>query len=264
MTTSVVISVIVINLVHKIWGEQAPTYLGVELPKDVLRVTAIPLDWWTRIMMPIILFGDGLAKWTLGLFGIEITRSWTEVEVEESTGASGAPRSEFNSRLASLLTERGLPEDRREEVIQSVEIGEREVREIMIPRDDIVALSTEHSFEENARRIAESSHVRYPLVGESLDDCIGILYLPTIFANYEALASGEMVLDDLDHTDMRVASTLPVSDLIDRFQDENHEVALVWEDDAVIGLVTLTDAIEQVFGQLEDPLDISLEPQDDA
>lgn len=265
-TISIVISVIVINLIHKIWGEQAPTYLGVEAPKDVLRYTAIPLDNWTRVMYPIIFLGDGLAKWTLGLFGIEITRSWTEAEAGgQADGADdqgSGPRSEFNARLASLLEERGMSRDRRREVIRSVEIGEREVREIMIPRNEIVALFAEAPFAENARRISEASHVRYPLVGGTLDDVIGILYLPTIFANYEELARGDVVLDDLDHTDMRVPPSLPVSELIDRFQDESHEVALVWDAGRVAGLVTLTDAIEDVFGQIEDPLDLSLEPQD--
>ena len=262
-TISVVISVIVINLVHKIWGEQAPTYLGVEAPKDVLRVTAVWLDRWTRATYPIILFGDGLAKWTLRLFGVEITRSWTAAEEagDDDDGESPAPRSEFKGRLASLLEERGIPRDRRREVIRSVEIGETPVRDIMVPRDQIVALSTEVGFEENARRIAAASRVRYPLVGRTLDDFVGILYLPTIFAHRAALARGDLVLDDLDHTDMRVPPSLPVSELIDRFQAENHEVALVWEDGRVAGLVTLTDAIEAVFGDIEDPLDLSLAPQ---
>ena len=262
-TISVIISVIVINLVHKIWGEQAPTYLGVEAPKDVLRTTAVWLDRWTRATYPIILFGDGLAKWTLGLFGIEITRSWTAAEEGADAGAgdSSAPRSAFKGRLASLLEERGIPRDRRREVIRSVEIGETPVRDIMVPRDEIVALSTMESFVENAQRIASASRVRYPLVGGTLDEVVGILYLPTIFAHYESLAQGDLVLDDLDHTDMRVPPSLPVSELIDRFQEENHEVALVWEDGRVAGLVTLTDAMEAVFGDVEDPLDLSLAPQ---
>lgn len=264
ITISVVVSIVLINLIHQIWGEQVPTYLGVESPREVLRVTAIPLEWWTRIMYPIIFIGDGVSKWTLGWFGVEIGRSWTDTEPGEPDTDSSTPRTDFNSRLAALLAERGMPEDRRQEVIRSVEIDERRVRAIMLPRDEIVALSTEVSFEENAQRIAQSSHVRYPLVGDDLDDYIGVLYLPTIFANYEALARGELVLDDLDHTDMRVPPDVPVSDLIDRFQDENHEVALVWEDGAVVGLVTLTDAVEAVFGQLEDPLDLSLDPQDEA
>jgi CBS domain containing-hemolysin-like protein len=53
--------------------------------------------------------------------------------------------------------------------------------------------------------------------------------------------------------------TLPadeeVSDAVDRFQDENHELALVTEDDEIVGLLTVTDAFEEVMGELEDPID---------
>jgi len=79
---SITISVVLINLVHKIWGEQAPTYWGVEQPIRVLRYTAIPLHYWTRVTKPFILLGDGLAKWTLKLFGVTIERSWAEEEVK--------------------------------------------------------------------------------------------------------------------------------------------------------------------------------------
>jgi len=75
---SVVVGVVLINLVHKIWGEQAPTYLGVERPLAVARRLAPTLRIWSSVMDPIIRLGDGLAKATLRPFGVEITRSWTE------------------------------------------------------------------------------------------------------------------------------------------------------------------------------------------
>ena len=72
---AVVLAVILIKLVHKIWREQAPTYLGVEKPVEIARLTAPALHGWTMLTCPFILLGDGLAKRTLGLFGVTIGRS---------------------------------------------------------------------------------------------------------------------------------------------------------------------------------------------
>jgi CBS domain containing-hemolysin-like protein len=54
---------------------------------------------------------------------------------------------------------------------------------------------------------------------------------------------------------MRVEASLPVSELVDRFRAEGQELALVFEDDAVVGLVTVTDAVEAITGEVTDPLD---------
>jgi len=88
-TVSVVLAVILIQLVHKIWGEQAPTYLGVEEPVLVARFTAPGHYVFSKIFYPVIKAGDGLAKWTLRLFGFEISRSWVEAEEEGDEGGGG-------------------------------------------------------------------------------------------------------------------------------------------------------------------------------
>ena len=64
-----------------------------------------------------------------------------------------------------------------------------------------------------------------------------------------------IVLDDLDHYNMAVPAELKVSEVIDRFQSNKQELALVKEDDNVLGLVTLTDAVEVIIGSAEDPID---------
>ncbi|MFB6148098.1 MAG: CBS domain-containing protein, partial [Halobacteriales archaeon] len=62
-------------------------------------------------------------------------------------------------------------------------------------------------------------------------------------------------LQELATPPMTVSTTTVVSDLIDRFQTENQELALVVEEGDVVGLVTITDAVEAIIGEVEDPLD---------
>ena len=56
-------AIVFLNLFHKIWGEQAPTYLGVERPLQVCSMLGIPFSWWVKLIYPVIILGDpGLKK----------------------------------------------------------------------------------------------------------------------------------------------------------------------------------------------------------
>lgn len=250
--TAVVVAVVFINLVHKIWGEQAPTYLGVEKPLAVLERLAVPLRWWTRITSPFIYLGDGLAKGTLGLFGVEITRSWTESDAEAEDGSGPG---EVRRQVREVLSRGRMSEERRQEVLNTLDIGSRPVRDIMIPRREAAVLSLERTVEENLREIGRSRHVRYPLCRSEEGGVLGVIYVPALFGHLDALRSGEAELLDLAADAVFVDEARPVSEVIDRLQQEGQELALVREGERVTGLVTVTDAFEAIAGDVEDPLD---------
>ncbi|MDY6819060.1 MAG: hemolysin family protein [Halobacteriales archaeon] len=253
---SVIVALVVINLLHVIIGEQAPTYLGIERTKTIARYGAPLLYWWTKIMGPVIIIADRIAKGLLGLVGVDITRSWTEGELEEEAPST---RSELRRQMGETLRDAGLSDDRQEEVISALEIGDQPVEEIMIDRSSIVALSTTDDIETNIKRMRNSPHVRFPLIGEDLLEFHGIVYTPAILQaiDDETLEFDPSTIDlrELATPPMTVSTTTVVSDLIDRFQTENQELALVVEEGDVVGLVTITDAVEAIIGEVEDPLD---------
>jgi CBS domain containing-hemolysin-like protein len=254
-----IIAFLIINLVHLTHGEQTPTYLGVERSRFVCRYGATPLYYFYRLISPIITLGDWVAKGTLKLFGVEMTGAWleTEEDVIES-------RADLRNRLGSVLDEGNLPDERREEVLNALRIGERPVRDVMVPPEEIVALSTAISPEENFERMAERPHTRYPLVGENLTDYRGIVYFPMLAQEREELAGGTVDFEELAAPPMTLSPDVDVSDAIDQFQLEGQELALVVEDGEVVGMVTVTDLLESVTGEIEDPIDQELDAEDTA
>lgn len=246
---SVVLAVTVIQLLHTVWGEQSPTYLGVEKPRWVVSFGAPILYAWTWTSYPLIYVGDHLAKWTLSLFGIELSRSWTEEdgEIEDET--------ELRRRMMELLSRGGLTAERREEVVNTLEMDVRTTDSIMVDRDRIRYLSTENSTEENLSVLGEAQFSRLPLVGQSLDDYRGTVYVPPVVPEIDRLRSGEIDWESVAVEPMTVPPDLPISKLVDRFQAENQELALVVTEGTVLGLVTETDAFEAVMGELRDPFD---------
>jgi CBS domain containing-hemolysin-like protein len=240
----------IINLLHLTHGEQTPTYLGVERSKFVCRYGARPLYWFAWLISPIMRVGDAVAKGTLKLFGIEMTGAWleTEEQVIES-------RADLRNRLDSLLDEGDVPEERQEEVLNALAVDEMAVAEIATDAEDVVALSTTASVEENLSRMRATPHTRFPLVGEELADLRGIVYTPSVLTHLEALERGERTFADIAAPPMTLAAGTNVSDAFDQFQAQDQELALVLEDGEAVGLLTATDALEAVMGELEDPLD---------
>jgi len=270
---AVVVSVILINLFHKIWGEQAPTYFGVERPKLIARHLAWIHDIFCRVTRPIIMAGDSLAKATLRLFGVEITRSWvrddtttgtrSERATDAGAGSADTPRlrshGALREEMLSVLSRSKIPADRREEVLNTLEAGVTPIRDVMVPRDEIVALDTGMSWPEVLDVLTEHAYSRYPVVRGDIDELVGILYLPGVVGDLERLRRGEVVLADMVVAPYLVPADTDVAELIDNLQAEKHEIAIVTEPGerpAVIGLVTATDALEAIVGQLHDPYDI--------
>jgi len=249
------IAFLIINLVHLTHGEQTPTYLGVERAKFVCRYGATPLYYFAWAISPIIKVGDGVAKWTLGLFGVEMSGAWLETEVD-----SIESRAELRNELGSVLDRGDVSDERREEVLSAFRVGDREVREVMVPREDIVALSPTDDDATNAERIAETPHTRYPLVGETLEAFLGIVYIPALVDEREEQDGSGGLLDGIDleavaSPPMTMSPDTTVSDAIDQFQAERQELAFVLEDGEVVGLVTVTDLLEEVVGDIQDPMD---------
>lgn len=267
--TSVVVAVVVINLIHKVWGEQAPTYLGVERPRQIIRWAGPILYWWVKVTYPVIMLGDGMAKGTLRLFGVEISRSWKEVEVgdggtedngragDRPSGDAGADYLETKRRIGEVLSRGSIAPDRKQEVMRALEIERQPLSDIMLPREEIVALSTADDGETSFRRMAENPMTRFPVVGEGLDDYRGNLYLQAVIGRIDDLRSGACGLEELAAEPLTLDPDLPVSQAIDRFQEAEQELALVVDGDGrVVGLVTATDAFEAIAGELRDPSDV--------
>lgn len=244
------VAFLTVNVLHLVVGEQAPTYLGIERARGVARRVAPVIAAWTWLMWPVIWLADRTAKALLGLFGVSITRSWTAGE-----GGGEVGRAELKQRMGDVLARGGLSLDRRREVLAALAIGDTPVREVMVPREEIVALSVRDDAETVLAKLRANVHTRYPLVDEGLEDPVGTIYAPAVLGRDEDLRGGDLDLTDVASPALTVETGSPVADVIDTLQAEAQELALVVEDGRVVGLVTATDLLESIVGELRDPLD---------
>ncbi|MCR9119905.1 MAG: CNNM domain-containing protein [bacterium] len=253
-----IVGLVLLNLIHTIWAEQTPTYLGIERSKLVARYCAIPHLWWTRFAYPLLFLGDKVAKLSLAIFGVKMSRSWTQATELNSKAESNAPlsRAQMITQMGKLLSRSDASKDHSREVINAVKMDTIAAREIMIARDNINVLRRGDSYEQVIETVAAARNTRYPLVGDSLEDFRGIIYTPKLIAHISELRDGSMSLSEMASTPLTADEEISLSDLIDLFQEKRHELALVKNGERVTGLVTLTDALEIIVGQIDDPLDI--------
>lgn len=255
LAASVVISIFLINLMHTVWAEQTPTYLGIEEAKMVAKYFAPVHYYWTKFAYPFIYVGDQVTKATLRLFGIQMGRSWIQSETDVEAEST---RVALRTKIAEILETGNVSADRRQEVVNALEIDEVPVRDIMVPREDIIFLSEHNSLSDNLNLI-QSGKSRYPLIGKDETEFKGVIYTSEMLANIEDLKFNRKLLEDLCRPGMTVPPDLPVSELIDQFQNEHQELALVTSDGQIQGLATITDALEVIVGSAEDPMDVENE-----
>lgn len=249
-SAGVILAFLIINVVHLTHGEQTPTYLGVEKSKLVCKYGAMPLYWYTWIIRPIISVGDTVAKVTLGIFNIEMTSSWVETGEDRIKS-----RSQLRNRMKSMLDQQELTEERVDEVISAFDADKIQVKDAMVPREEIHSLSTESSIEENRQVVENFPQSRYPLVGDSLDEFKGIVYM-TALAREIYGKDRDASLEDIAAPVMTLDSDTSVSTAIDQFQVEEQEMSLVVDNSGdIIGLITVTDLLEELVGEIEDPMD---------
>ncbi len=138
-----------------------------------------------------------------------------------------------------------------------LQVSEMQVRDIMIPRAQMVVVERDEAPEEILPRIIDSGHSRFPVVGENRDEVVGILLAKDMLRHFAGDGTAPFSLRD----NLRPAAFIPESKrlnmlLKDFRSSRNHMAIVVDEYGGVAGLVTIEDVIEQIVGDIGDEHDI--------
>lgn len=156
----------------------------------------------------------------------------------------------------------GLLESRAGRMLQRVmELREEDVRAVMTPRTDIVFVPVSGGMDEARRIILDSGHSRLPVIGQSPDDIVGILYARDLLAQFGD-GDDATTLKDLAHEPYYVPETTTIDDLLERMKRDRLHMAVVLDEyGGVTGLVTMEDILEEIVGDIQDEFDEAREEQ---
>ncbi|HYT27181.1 MAG TPA: hemolysin family protein [Actinomycetota bacterium] len=230
-----------------VFGELAPKRIALQRPERWALGAARPLAVVSTAMRPFVWLLSRSTDLVVRLFGGD-----PRVQREEVT------EEEVRDLVASQAT---FSPQHRTIIAGAFEIADLRLREVLVPRRDVVALRADLPAAAGLRQLVGQTHTRAPVYRDDLDDVLGVVHLPDL-----VYASGQVG----DHA--RPAVTLPetmeVLDALRRLQEQRQQLALVINEyGGTEGIVTLEDLLEEVVGEIYDEFDpdvATVDRQDDG
>lgn len=240
----------VITFLHVVIGELAPKSVALQNPERVSLLVAQPTIWTEWIFKPFIWVLNGAGNALLKLVGVkpasghEMVHSVTELKM-----------------LVRASAESGLVEYREEEMLRAIfELRDTLVRQVMVPRTEMVAVSSNLNADELVAIFAQNPYTKAPVYEEDLDQILGIVYLKDVLR--EMQSGDSKTAKETMRSAIFVPEAARVSTLLDQFRTSRQHIAIVLDEyGGTAGVVTLEDLIEEIVGVVGEPFDTETEIQ---
>lgn len=171
---------------------------------------------------------------------------------------SSEPRSrgDLQEILQIALDNDILDEDEYSIIEGAMEVSGMQARDIMVPRPQMVVIKAESSLEEILPQITRSKHSRYPVIGESHDDILGILLAKDLLPQILEAQHDNFDVRQLLRQSVVVPESKRLNVLLREFRENRNHMAIVIDEyGGVAGLVTIEDVLEEIVGEIEDETD---------
>jgi magnesium and cobalt exporter, CNNM family len=235
----------VITALMFIFGELVPKAGASHQSERVaLRVTGV-INFTAALLRPVAVACEWIARNILRGLGVE-TRAGDELVTEEG---------EIKA-LVSAAEERAVIEEEEKEMIHSVfEFSDTLVREVMVPRPDMVTLPAEASVKDAVALAVKRGYSRIPVYRKEVDNVVGVLYAKDLLRHMQEGKLSQQV-GELIRPAIFIPETKVLSDLLKDFQSSKVHIGIVIDEyGTVVGLVTIEDLLEEIVGEIFDEFD---------
>jgi CBS domain containing-hemolysin-like protein len=234
-----------ITFLHIVAGELAPKSLAIRKSLPTALWVAIPLDWFYRLTFPLIWLLNHTANWLLRRFGIEPISEGELVHSEEELRLIiGAAQKNADDQAGRNL------------VLNTLDLRRRIAREVMRPRQEVVALNTEASIAECLDVAEKTRYSRFPLCERGdIDRTLGVVLSKDIYAMRLKARSGADLIP-VARKLIFVPETARLQKLLNVFLERKlHFAVVVDEYGGTVGIVTLENILEEIVGPIQDEFD---------
>ena len=240
------IALTVITILHVTVGEQAPKMWALQKPEAFSLVVAQPLKLFEFVFRPLIMFINVLSNGLLRLVGVAPAAEHGE-----------APDISELRAVLGLASQAGHISKRQLELGRNVlGIVQLQVRHVMVPRTQVVALQRTAAAAVNLQTVRESSHSRFPFCDPDLDHVVGLVHVKDVLASLIEIGPAALDLTSVVRPIPSVPDTQSLSAFIVELKgSQTHCALVVDEHGTTVGMAFLEDAIEKVVGPISDEFD---------
>ncbi len=184
-------------------------------------------------------------------------RSWLE-KITHLFSSEPRTREDLEDVLSVAADNEVIDEDARGIIEGAMQVSDMQARDIMIPRSQMVVIKAEQSLQEILPQIIKAAHSRYPVVGESNDDVLGILLAKDLLPLILNKDNSAQQITDLLRPTVVVPESKRLNVLLREFRENRNHMAIVIDEyGGVAGLVTIEDVLEEIVGEIEDETDLT-------
>jgi CBS domain containing-hemolysin-like protein len=239
------IATFVVTLTILIFGEITPKSMGNSRSVKYSKLVAPYLYWMQKIFSPLVIFFSWLIKIMVGKDNLISSALLSEEEIR---------------RFVNVGEEEGVIKEVEKEMIQSIfDFDDTQVKEVMVPRIDMVCVEKDYNIEQIVKLAVEQGHSRIPVYEEVIDDIVGLIYVKDLLS---LLLEDEKNknLDEFIKPIYFIPETKQINKLLTEMKKRKEHMAIVLDEyGGTAGLITIEDLLEEIVGDIQDEFD--LEPK---
>ncbi|HSF80011.1 MAG TPA: hemolysin family protein [Anaerolineales bacterium] len=236
----------IITFLHVVVGELAPKSIALQNPERTSLVIAQPTIWTEWLFKPFIWALNGTGNTLLRLVG-----------VKPASGHELVHSVEELKMLVTASKEGGVFQEEESEMLHAIfDLGELLVRQVMIPRTEVIGVEADTQLDEIINLATQSAYTKLPVYEDNLDQILGVVHVKDLLRMLQSPNCEDCTARSLARETIFVPETIPISALLQKFRANRQHIAIVLDEyGGTAGLVTLEDLLEEIVGEVSDPFD---------
>ena len=241
---AVPVSFILVTYFHVLLGEQLPKCLALEHTEALALIIASPMDMFMTIFKPFV--------WILEISGNLILKI---LHIEDKDTSFVHSSEELDKLVEESFNEGELNETEAEILHNMFKFSDLMAKQVMIPRTDMVCVSSDITYDELNSITLENRYTRYPVYEqENIDKIIGFVHVKDLYTL--AMNKNEYSLEKLIRPIILVPETMTLDNLMMEFKEQRIQMAVVVDEfGGTAGLITLEEVLEEIIGEVQDEFD---------
>lgn len=243
-SVSIVIAFTIITFLHIVLGELAPKTIALQKAETISLFIIAPLTLFAKVFRPFIWILNGAGSMVLKLFGFTAPSGHQLVHSEEEI-----------RMLLAQSAESGAIQKKEAEMVYSVfRLGDIPVKQIMVPRTDIIAFNVSTSLKEIVKQVERHPHSRFPVYEHSIDTVIGFVHIKDIYKEvFKSKEEKRLSETSLIRQIIGVPETKRIDEVLLDMRKKRVHIAVVNDEyGGTAGMVTLEDILESLVGEIQD------------
>ncbi|WP_446897662.1 hemolysin family protein [Clostridium sp. LBM24168] len=234
----------IITAFHIVLGELAPKSLAIINTEKIAMYTAFPLIMFYKLTYPIMWIFNHSTNLVLKIFGISQNDEHEAAHTDEEI-----------KLLAKDSYKHGLIDKTELTFVDNIfDFSDKDVKEIMMPRTDMVCIFIEDSFDDIISFTLKKHLTRYPVCEGNKDNIIGFIHIKDLYK--QKIEGNDKNIENIIREVKFIPEFMPIGNLLKIFKSEKSQMAIVIDEfGGTSGLVTIEDVLEEIVGEIQDEFD---------